>query len=89
MESCQAVIFIASTGIAVRSIAPFLKGKAVDPAVLVIDSCANFVISLVSGHLGGANELTLNVAEILKTQPVITTATDNRYHCSRCYCKTK
>ncbi|MCY6356322.1 cobalt-precorrin 5A hydrolase [Clostridium sp. ZS2-4] len=77
MESCQAVIFIASTGIAVRSIAPFLKGKAIDPAVLVVDSCANFVISLVSGHLGGANELTLKVAEILKAQPVITTATDN------------
>lgn len=77
MKSCQAVIFIASTGIAVRSIAPFLKGKAVDPAVLVIDSCANFVISLVSGHLGGANELTLKVAEVLKAQPVITTATDN------------
>lgn len=77
MKSCQAVIFIASTGIAVRSIAPFLKGKAVDPAILVIDSCANFVISLVSGHLGGANELTLKVAEVLKAQPVITTATDN------------
>lgn len=77
MESYQAVIFIASTGIGVRSIAPFLKGKAVDPAVLVIDSCANFVISLVSGHLGGANELTLKVAEVLKAQPVITTATDN------------
>lgn len=77
MESCQAVIFIASTGIAVRSIAPFLKGKAIDPAVLVVDSCANFVISLVSGHLGGANELTLKVGEILEAQPVITTATDN------------
>ncbi len=77
MKSCQEVIFIASTGIAVRSIAPFLKGKAVDPAILVIDSCANFVISLVSGHLGGANELTLKVAEVLKAQPIITTATDN------------
>lgn len=73
----KAIIFISSTGIAVRSTAPFLRSKAVDPAVLVIDSCSKFVISLVSGHLGGANELTLKVADIIKAQPVITTATDN------------
>lgn len=77
MEKCDAIIFIASTGIAVRAVAPYLKNKAVDPAVLVVDCNGNFVISLLSGHLGGANELALKVAELIKAQPVITTATDN------------
>lgn len=77
MENCEALIFIASTGIAVRAVAPFIRNKAVDPAVLVVDCSGNFVISLLSGHLGGANELTLKVAALLKAQPVITTATDN------------
>jgi cobalt-precorrin 5A hydrolase len=77
MENCEALIFIASTGIAVRAVAPFIKNKAVDPAVLVVDCSGNFVISLLSGHLGGANELTLKVADLIKAQPVITTATDN------------
>lgn len=73
----KAVIFISSTGIAVRGIAPFIKSKVVDPAVLVIDSSGKFVISLISGHLGGANEFTLRVADIINAVPVITTATDN------------
>lgn len=77
MEEYKSVIFITSTGIAVRAIAEYIKGKDKDPAVLVIDSCGKFVISLLSGHLGGANKLTLQVAEILKSLPVITTATDN------------
>jgi cobalt-precorrin 5A hydrolase len=77
MENYEAIIFISSTGIAVRAIAPYLKSKATDPAVIVIDSTGSFVISLVSGHLGGANELTLKVAECIKALPVITTATDN------------
>ncbi|MGH4120236.1 cobalt-precorrin 5A hydrolase [Clostridium sp.] len=77
MEDYEAIIFISSTGIAVRAIAPYLKSKATDPAVLVIDSTGSFVISLVSGHLGGANELTLKVAKCIKALPVITTATDN------------
>jgi len=77
MENYEAIIFISSTGIAVRAIAPYLKNKAIDPAVIVIDSTASFVISLISGHLGGANELTLKVAECIKALPVITTATDN------------
>ena len=76
MENYKAIIFISSTGIAVRAIAPYLKSKATDPAVIVIDSTGSFVISLVSGHLGGANELTLKVAECIKALPVITTATD-------------
>lgn len=72
----DALIFIGATGIAVRSIAPYVASKKSDPAVLVIDECGKFVISLLSGHLGGANELTLKTAEILNAVPVVTTATD-------------
>lgn len=75
-QEADAVIFIGACGIAVRSIAPFVKNKKNDPAVLVIDECGKFVISLLSGHLGGANELTEEAAEILGAQPVVTTATD-------------
>jgi len=77
MKSYKGIIFIASTGIAVRAIAPYLKSKDLDPAVLVIDNSCNYVISLLSGHLGGANKLTLEVSRILEAQPIITTATDN------------
>lgn len=76
MKSYNALIFISSTGIAVRYIAPYLKSKTEDPAVLVIDILGNYVISLLSGHLGGANELTIKVAKIINAEPVITTATD-------------
>ncbi len=69
-------IFIGATGIAVRGIAPFLKSKAQDPAVLVLDQQGRHVISLLSGHLGGANALCLEVAELLGADPVISTATD-------------
>ena len=72
----EAIIFFTSTGIAVRMIAPFIVHKVKDPAVIVLDEKANFVISLLSGHLGGANELTLKIADILNAMPVITTATD-------------
>ena len=72
----DAVIFIGACGIAVRSIAPFVKSKKTDPAVLVADECGKFVISLLSGHLGGANELAALSADILEALPVITTATD-------------
>ncbi|MCB2292970.1 cobalt-precorrin 5A hydrolase [Clostridium algoriphilum] len=77
MENYKGIIFISSTGIAVRAIAPYIKSKDIDPAVVVIDNSCNYVISLLSGHLGGANELTLEVSRILKAQPIITTATDN------------
>ena len=77
MENYRGVIFISSTGIAVRAIAPYVKSKDVDPAVLVIDNSCNYVISLLSGHLGGANELTLKVSKLLESQAIITTATDN------------
>lgn len=75
-EDGDAVIFVGATGIAVRSIAPWLKRKTVDPAVLVVDELGKFVISLVSGHIGGANELCSYLARGLGSIPVITTATD-------------
>lgn len=70
-------VFIFSTGIAVRIIAPLLKSKIIDPAVVVVDDNGNHAISLISGHLGGANELTKKIADIIKAIPVITTATDS------------
>lgn len=70
------MIFVGACGIAVRSIAPYVASKKTDPAVLVIDECGKYVISLLSGHLGGANDLALKVADILKGQAVVTTATD-------------
>jgi cobalt-precorrin 5A hydrolase len=72
----DALIFIGATGIAVRLIAPYLQGKTKDPAVLVTDDQGLHVISLLSGHLGGANELTLWLAEKIGADPVITTASD-------------
>ena len=70
------LVFICACGIAVRTIAPFVKNKKEDFAVVVCDEDGKFAISLLSGHLGGANELAENVAEILGGQAVITTATD-------------
>lgn len=72
----EAHIFIMASGIVVRAIAPLIQDKASDPAVLVIDEKGKHVISLVSGHLGGANDLTVKVASALGADPVITTATD-------------
>ena len=73
----RGVIFISSTGIAVRAIAPYLKGKDKDPGVVVVDVSNNYSISLISGHIGGGNDLALEVSKILKNKPIITTATDN------------
>ncbi|CAB1061232.1 Cobalt-precorrin 5A hydrolase (EC [Olavius sp. associated proteobacterium Delta 1] len=69
-------IFIMSTGIVVRLIAPLIKHKTEDPAVVVVDDGGNHAISLLSGHLGGANELTRQIAATIGARPVITTATD-------------
>jgi cobalt-precorrin 5A hydrolase len=69
-------IFIMATGIVVRTIASLLSHKSKDPAVIVVDDRGRFAISLVSGHLGGANQLAHAVAHCLGAVPVITTATD-------------
>lgn len=76
-KHANAIIFVGATGIAVRGISPYIKDKTKDPAVLVIDDLGKFVISLLSGHIGGANDLTNLLAKSLKSVPVITTATDN------------
>ena len=75
-QEADGIIFIGACGIAVRSIAPCVASKKKDPAVLVADECGRFVISLLSGHLGGANELAEKAAGIIGAEPVITTATD-------------
>lgn len=72
----KALICLFSLGAVIRLIAPYLKDKKNDPAVIVIDDKTNFVISVLSGHLGGANELTQTIAEKLNSIPVITTAAD-------------
>jgi len=72
----SAHIFIMSTGIVVRMIAPLITDKTRDPAVLVTDEKGLHVISLLSGHIGGANALTAEVAGLIGADPVITTATD-------------
>jgi cobalt-precorrin 5A hydrolase len=69
-------IFIMSTGIVVRLLAPLIQSKIKDPAVVVVDDLGNHAISLLSGHIGGANELTCKIARFIKANPVITTATD-------------
>lgn len=69
-------VFIGATGIAVRALAPLLVHKSEDPPVLVLDGAGSFVISLLSGHWGGGNGLARHVAKLLRSIPVITTASD-------------
>ena len=70
------LICVMAAGIVVRTMAPLLKDKLTDPAVIVCDEQGRFAISLLSGHVGGANFLTRQLAEVIGAQPVITTATD-------------
>lgn len=75
-EQHSAIIFVGSTGIAVRLTAPFVKDKLSDSPVIVIDDMGRFVIPLLSGHVGGANKLALTLAKLLDAVAVITTSTD-------------
>lgn len=70
------LIFIGATGIAVRAIAPYIRKKTEDPAVLVVDQHGDYVISLLSGHIGGGNKLAVEVGKAIDGVPIITTATD-------------
>ncbi|VAX35559.1 Cobalt-precorrin 5A hydrolase [hydrothermal vent metagenome] len=72
----DAHIFIISVGAVVRMIAPFLKDKKIDPAVLCVDDTASFTIPVLSGHVGRGNEFALKIAKILNNTPVVTTASD-------------
>ena len=73
---CDAIVFIGATGIAVRYIAPFVKSKDSDPAVVCMDEHGRWAIALLSGHIGGCNELTRRIADGMGSEAIITTATD-------------
>lgn len=72
----DSIIAIMASGILIRSISDLIVSKTSDPAILNIDDNGNFVISMLSGHLGGANKLTQKIAELIDATPVITTSTD-------------
>jgi cobalt-precorrin 5A hydrolase len=75
-SSIDAIVAVMAAGIIIRAVAPCLEGKLVDPAVLGVDASGRFVVSLLSGHYGGANELTRLIADGIGAVPVITTASD-------------
>lgn len=70
------IVVVAPIGVTVRSIAPLLRGKLTDPAVVAVDALGRYAVSLLSGHEGGANELSLLIADLLDAQPVVTTTTE-------------
>jgi cobalt-precorrin 5A hydrolase len=75
-RTVDALVAVMATGIIIRAVAPLLEGKLVDPAVVCVDAQGKFVISLLSGHYGGANQLTRIIAKGIGAVPVITTASD-------------
>jgi len=75
-NKADAIVAVMATGIIIRAVAPLLESKLVDPAVVGVDVSGRFVISLLSGHYGGANELTRLIADGIGATPVITTASD-------------
>lgn len=75
-STVDALVAVMATGIVIRSVAPYLESKLTDPAVIGVDATGKFVISLLSGHYGGANELTKTIAKGIGATPVITTASD-------------
>jgi cobalt-precorrin 5A hydrolase len=75
-EECDAIVYIGAVGIAVRYIAPYIKAKTVDPAIVGMDEHGRWAIALLAGHIGGANALTARIAERMGAEPIITTATD-------------
>ncbi len=74
----EGLVFIMALGIVIRVIAPHIKNKYVDPAVVVVDESRRFAISALSGHEGGANQLAIRVASMLGAEPVITTASETK-----------
>ena len=72
----DAIVAIMASGILIRSISHLIVSKTSDPAIINLDDNGNFVISMLSGHLGGANHLTLKIAELINATPVVTTSTD-------------
>jgi len=75
-QQYRKIVFIAPCGLVVRAIAPHLKHKTVDPAVVLVDVGGRFAVSLLSGHEGGANQLALQVANAISAEPVISTTTE-------------
>lgn len=75
-KRADALIFIGAMGICVRTVAPFLKSKHTDPAIICVDSTGRFAISVASGHIGNANNLTKHIANLLGAEPIITTQSD-------------
>ena len=75
-EKCDAIVYIGAIGIAVRYIAPYIRAKTVDPAIIGMDEHGHWAVALLAGHIGGANALTARIAERLGAEPIITTATD-------------